>query len=153
MIDATMNDGIAAFLNLDTRSNLYLYYFWLSKTRELRNINMGAAQPNLNTEIIKNYLVPYCSFEFQKAVVAEIESRLSVCDKIGESIEQNLKQSESLRQSILKKAFEGKLVPQDPNDEPPSVLLARIKAEREKDKPENPRRRQAGKIKTKKAKS
>jgi type I restriction enzyme S subunit len=43
MIDATMNDGIAAFLDLDKRSNLYLYYFWLSKTKELRTINMGAA--------------------------------------------------------------------------------------------------------------
>ncbi|MBU1183111.1 MAG: restriction endonuclease subunit S [Proteobacteria bacterium] len=132
MIDATMNDGIAAFLDLDERSNLYLFYFWMSKTHELRNINMGAAQPNLNTDIIKNYVVPYCSFETQKAIVAEIESRLSVCDKIEESIEQSLKQSEALRQSILKKAFEGKLVPQDPSDEPASKLLERIKAEKEK---------------------
>ena len=70
--------------------------------------------------------------EEQHAIVTEIESRLSVCDKIEESIEQSLKQSEALRQSILKKAFEGKLVPQDPNDEPASKLLERIKAEKEK---------------------
>lgn len=130
LIDATMNDGIAAFLDLDQRSNLYLYYFWLSKTRELRNINMGAAQPNLNTDIIKNYIVPYCSFDTQQAVVAEIESRLSVCNRIEETINESLKQAEALRQSILKKAFEGKLVPQDPNDEPSSVLLDRIRRER-----------------------
>ena len=68
----------------------------------------------------------------QHAIVAEIESRLSVCDKIEENIEQSLKQAEALRQSILKEAFEGRLVPQDPNDEPASKLLERIKAEKEK---------------------
>ncbi|MFZ4428676.1 MAG: type I restriction endonuclease subunit S, partial [Saprospiraceae bacterium] len=64
-----------------------------------------------------------------------IESRLSVCDKIEESIAQSLQQAEALRQSILKKAFEGKLVPQDPNDEPAGVLLARIQAERTQAQP------------------
>ncbi len=110
MIDATMNDGIAAFLELAEKSNHYLYYFWLSKTRELRKINMGAAQPNLNTDIIRDYNVPYCSFDEQNNVVQEIESRLSVADKMEESITQSLQQAEALRQSILKKAFEGRLI-------------------------------------------
>ena len=81
----------------------------------------------------------------QNRIVSEIESRLSVCDKLEESIILSLKKSEALRQSILKKAFEGKLVPQDPNDEPASVLLERIKAEKEKNMPEK-------KLKTKKKK-
>jgi type I restriction enzyme S subunit len=146
MIEATMNDGIAAFLDVDKRSNLYLYYFWLSKTRELRSINMGAAQPNLNTNIIKNYEVTYCSFEEQQLIVSEIESRLSVCDKLEESIIHSLKQAEALRQSVLKKAFSGKLVPQDPNDAPASVLLEHIKAGKEKNMPDK-------KVKLKKVKN
>ena len=80
----------------------------------------------------------------QDSIVAEIESRLSVCDKIEESIEQSLKQAESLRQSILRKAFEGKLVPQDLNDEPASVLLTRIKAEREINYNSSPLRGEGG---------
>ena len=114
----------------------------------------GSAMQNL-AGVKEMALVPFpiCSLEEQHAIVAEIESRLSVCDKIEESIEHSVKQSEALRQSILKKAFEGKLVPQDPNDEPASVLLDRIKAEREKNKPEIPSLWQGGKTKKKKAKS
>ncbi len=131
MINATMNDGIAAFLDLDKRSNLYLFYFWLSKTKELRNINMGAAQPNLNTDIIENYLVPYCSFEEQQQIVQVLERYFSLCDKLEVTINQNIVQLATLRQSILKKAFSGKLVPQDNLDEPASKLLERIRKERE----------------------
>lgn len=63
-------------------------------------------------------------------IVAEIESRLSVCNKLEQTIEESLQKAESLRQSILKKAFEGRLVPQDPNDEPAEKLLQRIKKAR-----------------------
>jgi type I restriction enzyme S subunit len=114
----------------------------------------GSTIQNVGLKAMREYEVPIPpTFHEQQLIVAEIESRLSVCDKIEETIEQSLRQAESLRQSILKKAFEGKLVPQDPNDEPASVLLARIKAEREQNKPENPPRRQTIKTRTKKAKS
>lgn len=71
------------------------------------------------------------SIEEQKKIIEEVESRLSVLDQLELTITTSLQQAEALRQSILKKAFSGQLVAQDANDEPASVLLERIKAERE----------------------
>ncbi len=87
--------------------------------------------PGLSKNHILDHQIVAGDKRSQVAVVQEIESRLSVCDKIEESIEQSLQQAEALRQSILKKAFEGKLVPQNPSDEPASVLLERIRAHRQ----------------------
>jgi len=114
----------------------YIFYFLKSEKaqKHFKEYSFGVGRPNLNVPNIELLQIPIPSLEEQHAIVAEIESRLSVCDKIEESIEQSLGESESLRQSILKKAFEGKLVPQDANDEPASKLLERIKAEREKNK-------------------
>jgi|SanBayMetagenome_1026888.scaffolds.fasta_scaffold12209_2 type I restriction enzyme S subunit len=68
----------------------------------------------------------------QKKIIDEIEYLYSVIDQLEKTIDFNLKRAEKLRQSILKQAFEGKLVPQDSNDEPAEKLLERIKAEKAK---------------------
>ena len=116
--ETTFNDGIAAFLNLPKEALPYHYYFWVSKTKELRAINQGAAQPNLNTTIIENMDIPYPSLPEQKAIVKKIETAFAFADKAQAAITDALEQAKQLKQSILKRAFEGKLVPQDPNDKP-----------------------------------
>ncbi len=60
----------------------------------------------------------------------DLSAKLSLADQLDQTIIDSLRQAEALRQSILKKAFAGQLMPQDPHDEPASVLLARIKAEK-----------------------
>ncbi len=75
--------------------------------------------------------VPLPPLAEQHRIVEEAERRLSVVAALEAAVETNLRRAKRLRQSILKRAFEGRLVPQDPNDEPASVLLARIQAQRE----------------------
>ena len=131
-IKTTFNDGIAAFLGLNENDLLYHYYFWASKTSELRTINQGAAQPNLNTSLIEEIFIPLCSKKEMQIVARDIGRSLSICDQLAADIDIQLARSDALRQSILTKAFSGQLVAQDLHDEPASVLLNRIRAEREK---------------------
>jgi type I restriction enzyme, S subunit len=100
-----------------------------SKAKSTSGVN------NINADELKKLRIPYCSIEEQHQIVQEIESRLSICDNLENTIEENLQRAESLRQSILKQAFTGKLVPQDPNDEPAAQLLARIQQEQSAQQP------------------
>ncbi len=78
--------------------------------------------------------------EFQDAIIADAQMRMSVAEQSATALEQELARSGRLRTSVLARAFSGQLVPQDPNDEPASVLLERIRAERA----EKPAARQKG---------
>ncbi len=111
-IEACTNQAIAAiyFNELQISVKPYLKYFLFKNYIEVRKKSSGGVQPNLNLGIIKKLQFPLPPIEEQNKIVQEIESRLSVADKMEESITQSLQQAEALRQSILKKAFEGKLV-------------------------------------------
>ena len=133
LIEATTNQAIAAIVLDGTSEKLrkYMKWFFQKNYSDIRLKSSGGVQPNLNLGIIENTLFPMCSTEEASYIVDSIESKLSEIEQLEQTITTALQQSEALRQSILKKAFSGTLVAQDANDEPASVLLARIKAEKD----------------------
>lgn len=90
----------------------------------------GVNQSNINASKLQEYPFPYCSPAEQAEIVRRLDARLEAADALEAEIDAALTRANALRQSILKKAFSGHLVPQDPTDEPASALLERIKADR-----------------------
>jgi type I restriction enzyme S subunit len=78
--------------------------------KQARKRVSGSGVPDLHLIEIRDFKIPLPSLEEQLQIVQELESKLTVCDKIEETINQSLQQAETLRQSILKKAFEGRLL-------------------------------------------
>lgn len=109
-IDAATNQAVCGIFKNENIVSNYLYYFLLFSKPHLVKQGIGGAQPNISQGILKNLEIPLPSLKEQQLIVSELESKLTVCDKIEETISQSLQQAETLRQSILKKAFEGKLV-------------------------------------------
>jgi type I restriction enzyme S subunit len=77
---------------------------------------------------VEEFVLPLPPEGEQEQVLSQFDERLSVVATLEGQIEANLKRAARLRQSILKRAFEGRLVPQDPTDEPAEKLLERIRA-------------------------
>jgi len=90
----------------------------------------GSTRDFLNQKILKSIVFPLPPIVEQRRIVAEVDRRLSLVGALEASVEAALARAGRLRQAVLKQAFEGRLVPQDPDDEPASVLLERIRAQR-----------------------
>jgi len=112
LIEATTNQAIAAIVQngLAELTRPFLKWFLQKNYEAIRLKSSGGVQPNLNLSIIENTIFPFPSLQEQTQIVQEIESRLSVCDQLEATLTENLNKAEALRQSILKRAFEGKLV-------------------------------------------
>ncbi len=85
---------------------------------------------SISLSTLKTFPVPVPPLDEQRRIVAEVERQLSILDATKAAIDRALGRSKALRRAILERAFTGRLVPQDPADEPASVLLERIRAER-----------------------
>ena len=124
-------------------SNQFLCHYL--NTFDYHGYLTGTTRLKLNQSAMRKIPVPLPPLPEQQHILAEIECCFSIANKAETTIAAELKRAERLRQSILKQAFYGKLVPQDPNDEPASVLLERIQAEKKR---QPKKRKQTTKSKT-----
>jgi len=98
--------------------------------RQIEPMTQGVAQKKVSLGRFTSLAVPVPSIQEQDRLMALVSAANSEAISQEAAIVFSLKQSTAQRQNILRAAFEGQLVPQDPNDEPANVLLARIRAER-----------------------
>jgi type I restriction enzyme S subunit len=103
LIGGCINDGVAALLDVDYPLKLYLLHFLRTKTNSMRRINQGAAQPNLNTTIIRSIEVPLPPIHEQDRIIKELERRFSVIRKVEAQVAANLLRAERARQAYLAK--------------------------------------------------
>ena len=125
--DTTINQDLKALILNDLVDKDFCEYLLKYKTPEIISKGRGTTVKGITLEELRNIKVDLPSIDEQKQIVKEIEKRFKISDEVENVILENLIKVEQLKQSILKKAFEGRLVPQDPTDEPASALLEKIK--------------------------
>lgn len=121
----------------------YVFYFVVQKAFRSKAIPFmtgAVGQKRVPADYLRNCEIPVPSLAEQERIVAEIESCFERADALETAVDRTLNDAEKLKQAVLKKAFSGELVPQNPDDEPASVLLDRIRAARASELPANPKK-------------
>lgn len=116
----------------------YVFYFVVQKVFRSKAIPFmtgAVGQKRVPADYLRDCEIPVPTLDEQKRIVAEIESRFERADTLETAVDRALNDAEKLKQAVLKKAFSGELVPQNPDDEPASVLLDRIRAARASELP------------------
>ena len=116
--------------------NWFLFYFLMGSQLDFIKKGEGGAQPNISRGKLIKHLMPVPPIEEQQRIVLKIREVLPYVDKYAHSQDAHNHLNQSirplLRKSILQEAIQGKLVPQDPSDEPASILLQRIRDEKQR---------------------
>lgn len=129
-VEAANNQNCAAVWVSETDVPPAYVYCWLwSQYEQMRRGSSGNNQPALNKSIVERICLPLAPVDEMEEITRLIDGKLDQIVVLEAAIELSLKQSTAQRQNILRAAFSGQLVPQDPSDEPASVLLERIRAE------------------------
>ncbi len=109
----------------------YHLIFNTLRTEIVRNTKSGTSKEAIGKTVFGNYQIPYFQVSRQVSIREQFMSLQADSLKLENELTHQLSLVQQLRQAFLREAMQGKLVPQDPNDEPASVLLERIKAEKE----------------------
>lgn len=136
-IGARVNQHVSIIRPKKEIDSFFLSYFLSSPKIQAKITleNYGATRQALTKSALEAFQIPVPTLAEQERIVAEIESRFERADALEAAVDRALNDAEKLKQAVLKKAFSGELVPQNPDDEPASVLLARIRAARASELP------------------
>ncbi len=107
--DTCFPDSVVGFTPGEDILPEYVRFFIESQKKRLWAFAPATAQKNINLDTLEKLTIPYCSLEEQQQIVREIDSKVTICDSIEKTVDTALQQAGALRQSILKKAFEGGL--------------------------------------------
>lgn len=130
-IDACFPDSVVGFIPLPMSCEvIFIKYLIDVNKQNLEDFAPATAQKNINLKILRELSFPMPPYEEQTEVVRRVEQLFTFANQLEAKVASAKSRIDHLTQSILAKAFRGELVPQDPNDEPASALLERIKAQR-----------------------
>ncbi|MDP3444072.1 MAG: restriction endonuclease subunit S [Ignavibacteria bacterium] len=139
MVPESLNNAILTenaakiITDVSVLSNKFLTYAISAPkiSTQIKEKTKATSQPKLSLDSIRNIQIDLPDLEEQRQIVIELEMRFTLIENLENSIDDGLRKIRLLQQSILRKAFEGKLVPQSKNDEPATTLLKQISKEKE----------------------